>query len=321
MTTLTTAPPDAVPRDVPPTPPRRRGRRSKGDTAAGYAFLAPWLLGFVLLTAGPMLASLYLAFTDYNLFSPPRWVGFDNFTRLFSDPDYLQAWQVTAAYVLLGTPLKLIAALAVAMLLNRALRGSGFYRSAFYLPSLVGASVSVAIVWKAMFIDDGPVDNVQQFFGLPGGGWVGDPSRTMPMLILLTVWQFGAPMVIFLAGLKQVPQDLYEAASVDGAKARHKFRHITLPMLSPVIFFNLLLETINAFQVFASAFIISGGTGGPARSTLFYTLYLYFRGFRDFQMGYASAMAWVLVLVIAFITVLFFRSSKFWVHYGGDEGR
>ncbi|MDZ8200834.1 sugar ABC transporter permease [Microbacterium sp. SSW1-59] len=288
---------------------------------AGYVFLAPWLIGFVLLTAGPMVASLYLAFTDYNLFTAPQWVGFDNFVRLWNDPDYLKAWQVTAVYVLVGTPLKLASALGVALILNAAFRGTGFYRSAFYLPSLVGASVSIAVVWKAMFIDDGPVDTYQQFFGFPPGGWVGDPDKTMPMLILLAVWQFGAPMVIFLAGLKQVPQELYEAAAVDGAGPIRKFRAITVPMLSPVIFFNLLLETINAFQVFGSAFIISGGTGGPARSTLFYTLYLYFRGFRDFQMGYASAMAWVLVLVIAVITVIFFRSSKFWVHYAGDEGR
>jgi len=307
---------------LPPTPPpRRRRRRNWSDIRAGYAFLTPWLLGFVLLTAGPMIASLYLAFTDYNLFAPPQWVGLDNFTRLLSDPDFLQAWKVTAAYVLVGTPVKLAAAFGVALLLDKATGGSGFYRSAFYLPSLVGASVSIAVIWKAMFIDDGPIDGLQQFFGAAPGGWVGDPERTMPMLVLLSAWQFGAPMVIFLAGLKQVPRELYEAAEVDGAKARHKFRHITVPMLSPVIFFNLLLETINAFQVFASAFIISGGTGGPARSTLFYTLYLYFRGFRDFQMGYASAMAWILVLVIAFITVIFFRSSKLWVHYGGDEGR
>ncbi|MFE5408505.1 carbohydrate ABC transporter permease [Microbacterium sp. NPDC056569] len=320
MTAETLAPP-APPEVLTPTPSPRRGRRRWEDIRAGYVFLAPWLLGFLLLTAGPMVASLYLSFTDYNLFSPPQWVGFDNYVRLWSDPDYLQAWRVTAVYVLVGTPLKLAAALGVALILNAAFRGSGFYRSAFYLPSLVGASVSIAVVWKAMFIDDGPVDSIQQFFGFPAGGWVGDPDKTMPMLILLAVWQFGAPMVIFLAGLKQVPHELYEAASVDGAGPIRKFRAITIPMLSPVIFFNLLLETINAFQVFASAFIISGGTGGPARSTLFYTLYLYFRGFRDFQMGYASAMAWVLVLVIAFITVIFFRSSKFWVHYAGDEGR
>lgn len=319
MTLEVTAPPVAERPELPPAP--RKRRRKWDDIRAAYVFLGPWLLGFLLLTAGPMVASLYLAFTDYNLFTAPEWVGFENFIRLFNDPDYHQAWKVTAIYVALGTPLKLAAALGVALILNATFRATGFYRSAFYLPSLVGASVSIAVVWKALFMDDGPVDAVQQFFGFPPGGWVGDPDMTMPMLILLTMWQFGGPMVIFLAGLKQIPAELYEAASVDGAGPIRKFRAITVPMLSPVIFFNLLLETINAFQIFGSAFIISGGTGGPARSTLFYTLYLYFRGFRDFQMGYASAMAWVLTLVIAVFTVIYFRSSRFWVHYAGDDAR
>jgi multiple sugar transport system permease protein len=180
----------------------------------------------------------------------------------------------------------------------------------FYAPSLIGASVSIAIVWRAMFIDDGIVDRLGSSVGIDAGGWVGNPSYTMPMFILLAVWQFGAPMVIFLAGLKQIPAELYEAASVDGATPARKFVSITLPMLSPVIFFNLLLETINAFQVFASAFIIS---------TLFYTLYLYIRGFADFRMGYASAMAWVLVVVVGLITAIFFKTSKSWVHYGGES--
>ncbi len=302
----------------------RRGRsvRARREARAGYAFLSPWLLGFVALTAGPMIASLYLSFTDYDLFAAPRFTGVDNYVRLFSDPNFLQAVKVTGLYVLVGTPLKLIAALAVAMLLNQPRRGQGFYRSAFYLPSLIGGSVSIAIVWKAMFIDNGVVAQIGSFFGGPPaseGGWVGDPSRTLPMLILLTVWQFGAPMVIFLAGLKQVPAELYEAASVDGAGAVRRFFSVTLPMLSPVLFFNLLLETIHAFQIFNSAYIISNGTGGPAGSTLFYTLYLYLRGFRDFQMGYASAMAWVLVIAVGIVTIMLFRTSRAWVHYAGDE--
>jgi multiple sugar transport system permease protein len=306
-------------RHVPvPPPSATRRRRRAAETRAGYAFLTPWLIGFFALTAGPMLASLYLAFTDYNLFAPPQFIGVDNFTTLFSDPRFIQSAKVTGLYVLLGTPIKLIAALAVAMLLNNNRWGQGLYRSVFYAPSLIGASVSIAIVWKAMFIDQGIVDRISQSVGLESGGWVGDPSKTMPMFILLTVWQFGAPMVIFLAGLKQVPTELYEAAAMDGAGPVRKFFRITLPMLSPVLFFNLLLETIHSFQIFASAFIISGGTGGPAGSTLFYTLYLYQRGFADFRMGYASAMAWVLVVVVGIITVLFFRSSKAWVHYGGE---
>ncbi|WP_240643814.1 carbohydrate ABC transporter permease [Antribacter gilvus] len=302
-----------------PAPRRRKARYSPADVRAGFAFVSPWLIGFVLLTAFPMLASLYLAFTDYNLFRDPQWVGMENFVKLFQDPRFLQSAQVTAIYVFIGTPIKLAASLGAALLLNMKHRGQGSYRSIFYVPSLIGASVSIAIVWKAMFIDDGIVDKIQTGLGFPAGGWVGDPGMTMPMMILLAVWTFGAPTVIFLAGLKQIPAELYEAADCDGAGRLRKFWNITVPMLSPVVFFNLLMETINAFQVFSSAFIISGGTGGPAGSTLFYTLYLYIRGFQDFRMGYASAMAWVLVVVVGLLTAVLFRTSRSWVHYTGDE--
>ncbi|MCD0444955.1 sugar ABC transporter permease [Glycomyces sp. A-F 0318] len=304
-------------------PVRARARRRRDrSTRAGYAFLSPWLIGFFGLTAGPMIASLYLSFTDYNLFTPPVFTGLENYQRLLTDSNFLQAAKVTALYVVFGTPIKLAAALAIAMLLHNSRRGQGFYRSAYYLPSLIGGSVSIAIVWKAMFIDEGIVAQVGEVFGgapAADGGWVGDPGRTLPMLVLLTVWQFGAPMVIFLAGLKQVPTEMYEAAEVDGAGPVRRFWSVTVPLLSPVLFFNLLLETIHAFQIFNSAFIISNGSGGPAQSTLFYTLYLYFRGFRDFQMGYASAMAWVLVIVVGLVSLLLFRSSKSWVHYSGDD--
>lgn len=300
------------------SPLPRKSRQRGVDTRAGYTFLLPWLLGFIVLTVGPMISSLYLSFTNYNLFEPPKWIGLDNYTTMFQDERFLQSVGVTVGYVVFGTPLKLAAALAVAMLLNSARKGQGFYRSAFYAPSLIGASVSIAIVWKAMFGDSGPVDQGLSFFGINLGGWVGNPSMTMPMFILLTVWQFGAPMVIFLAGLKQIPADLYEAASMDGAGPVRKFFNITWPMLSPVVFFNLLMETIHAFQIFSSAYIISNGEGGPAGSTLFYTLYLYLRGFSDFRMGYASAMAWLLLIVVGILTLIIFRTSKGWVHYSGD---
>jgi multiple sugar transport system permease protein len=299
-------------------PALRKSKQSGADARAGYTFLLPWLLGFIALTLGPMISSLYLSFTNYNLFDPPKWIGLDNYTSLFQDERFLQSVGVTVSYVVFGTPLKLAAALAVAMLLNSKRRGQGFYRSAFYAPSLIGASVSIAIVWKAMFGDSGPVDQGLSLFGINLGGWVGNPAMTMPMFILLTVWQFGAPMVIFLAGLKQIPADLYEAASMDGAGPIRKFFNITWPMLSPVIFFNLLMETIHAFQIFNSAYIISNGEGGPAGSTLFYTLYLYLRGFSDFRMGYASAMAWLLLIVVGILTLIIFRTSKSWVHYSGD---
>ena len=294
------------------------GRRTHSDALAGYVFLSPWLIGFFGLTAGPMLISLYLAFTDYNLFTAPEWTGFDNFVRMASDQRFWGSVQITLVYVLVGTPIKLAAALLVAMLLNYRNAGTGFFRSAFYAPSLIGASVSIAIVWRAMFTTGGPVDESLSAIGVNIGGWVGIPALILPMMILLAVWQFGAPMVIFLAGLKQIPNEYYEAASVDGAGPWRKFRSVTLPMLSPVIFFNLLLEMINAFQVFASAYIIGSGTGGPAGATNFYTVYLYTRAFANNQMGYASAMAWVLLIAVGVLAFMLFRTSKSWVHYGGD---
>jgi multiple sugar transport system permease protein len=292
----------------------------KRETKAGYAFLVPWLIGFFGLTLGPMLMSLYLAFTRYDLFSPPQWVGFANFVRLFTaDKVFLRSASVTLQYVAFGTPIKLMAALAVALMLNRIRRGSGFFRSAFYAPSLIGASVSIAIVWRAMFSTNGPVDTALSFFGINIGGWVGKVNLAVPMMILLGVWQFGAPMVIFLAGLKQIPQELYEAAEMDGAGVVAQFRHVTVPMLSGVIFFNLLLEIVHAFQVFGSVFIISNGTGSPGGRLNFITLYLYKRGFADGQMGYASAIAWLVVVVVAVIAAVLFKSSGRWVHYYGED--
>jgi multiple sugar transport system permease protein len=310
----------------PAGPPRRRRpakRHRYGERPAiAYLFLSPWIVGALLLTIGPMLASLYLSFTDYDLFTSPEWVGLDNYRRLFSDdPRFLSAVWVTLKYVLLSVPLKLAAALAVALLLNRASRLSGFYRSAFYAPSLLGASVAVALVWRLVFETGGPVDRTLTVFGIHTGGWTTDPRYALLAIVLLAVWQFGAPMVIFLAGLKQIPNDLYDAAAIDGADWWRSFRSVTIPMLSPVILFNVVLETIHAFQAFTGAFIISGGRGGPSDSTLFYTLYLYQRGFVDFRMGYASAMAWVLLLVIALVTALLFRTSRAWVFYAGGETR
>lgn len=309
-------PPDT---DAPPVRPRyhRYGERP----AIAYLFLSPWAAGALLLTLGPMLASLYLSFTDYDLFTSPEWVGADNYTRLFADdPRFLAAVRVTVTYVLLSVPLKLAAALAVALLLNRPSRAQGFYRSAFYAPSLLGASVSVALVWRVIFDGGGPVDRTLTTFGVHTGGWTTDPRYALLSIVLLAVWQFGAPMVIFLAGLKQIPPELYDAAAIDGAGRWGAFRSVTVPMLSPVILFNLVLETIHAFQAFTPAFIVSGGRGGPSDSTLFYTLYLYQRGFIDFRMGYASAMAWVLLLVIAAVTALLFRTARSWVFYtGGDR--
>jgi multiple sugar transport system permease protein len=288
-------------------------------------FLSPWLLGLFAITAIPMLLSLYLSFTDYDVLTPlseASWVGWANYERMFTaDPSYWHAVVVTCTFAFVAVPLKLAAALGVAMLLNRAIRGIGVFRGLFYLPSLLGGSVALAIVWVNMFNRDGAFNSFLGLFGIEGAPWVNDPAWALETLMLLAIWQFGAPMVIFLAGLKQVPMELYEAASVDGAGAWRQFRNVTLPMLSPVIFFNLVLETINGFQGFTSAFVLSNGTGGPVDSTLMYTLDLYIKGFVELDMGYASAMAWVFLLAIGLITVVLFRTGRFWVHYSDGEDR
>jgi multiple sugar transport system permease protein len=302
--------------------PARRGRR---ENLAAYVFLSPWLLGLMAITAIPMLLSLYLSFTNYDVLTPlsqVQWVGWANYRRMFtSDPSYWHAVTVTVKFALIAVPLKLAAALGVALLLNRAMRGIGLFRALFYLPSLLGGSVALAIVWVSMFNRDGAFNSFLALFGIEGAPWVNDPDWALQTLMVLAIWQFGAPMVIFLAGLKQVPAELYEAAAVDGAGAWRQFAHVTLPMLSPVIFFNLVLETIHGFQGFTSAFVLSNGTGGPVDSTLMYTLDLYIKGFVELDMGYASAMAWVFLIAIGIVTVVLFRTGRFWVHYSDAEER
>jgi multiple sugar transport system permease protein len=300
--------------DRPATPVRRKRKRHKHNLA-GYGFLAPWLIGLFAFTLIPMVYSLYLSLTKFNLLTAPQWIGFDNYVRLFSDERYLQSIKVTLLYVVTSVPLKLAAALLVAVALNRGLKALGFYRATFYLPSLLGASVAVSVMWRQIFSRDGLVNQFLKLFGVQGADWIGDPRFAMWSLVLLSAWQFGTPMLIFLAGLKQLPQDLYEAAAIDGAGRFTVFFKITLPLLSPMVFFNLVLETINAFQTFTPAYVISNGLGGPIDSTLLYTLYLYLKGFGSMQMGYASAMAWVLFAVIGLFTALYFWSARKWVNY------
>ncbi|GAE92815.1 rhamnose oligosaccharide ABC transport system [Gracilibacillus boraciitolerans JCM 21714] len=222
---------------------------------------------------------------------------------------------------LLGVPLRLVFALIVAMLLNTASRAVGLYRTLYYLPSLIGGSVAVAIMWRNIFGDDGIVNIALLTMGVDPVRWFGNPSAALWMLICLSIWQFGSSMLIFLAGLKSIPQSYYEAASVDGASFFQKFFKITIPMLSPVILFNAIMQTIAAFMTFVPAFIISKGTGGPLDGTLLYSLYLFKQGFEFFHMGYASAMAWVMLIIIAILTSLIFLSSKYWVHYESEGGK
>ncbi|GIH02815.1 ABC transporter permease [Rhizocola hellebori] len=278
-------------------------------------FLLPWFAGLLLITAGPIAVSLVLGFTDYNLIQPPEFNGLDNFNRMLSDERLHSALRVTFTYVLVSVPLQLACALGLALLLDRGLRGLSFYRSAFYLPSLLGSSVAIAVLWQQIFGAEGMVNQVLGLIGVQGRGWISDPSTALSTLIVLNVWTFGAPMVIFLAGLRQIPVMYYEAAAVDGANRWTQFRKITVPLLSPIIFFNLVLQVIHAFQSFTQAFVVSGGSGGPSDSTLFYTLYLYQRGFNNFDMGYASALAWLLLVIIAGFTAVNFWAAKRWVFY------
>ncbi|GAB4580170.1 MAG: sugar ABC transporter permease [Anaerolineales bacterium] len=308
--------------------------------AAAYVFLAPWLLGFLVLTLYPMVYSLWLGFTDYDFTQPAstQWIGMSNYQKMFApvfgqdeftastgetmraDPYYLKSLSVTFNYVFVSVPLKLIFALAVALLMNQNLRGVSFYRAVYYIPTLLGGSVAIAVLWRKLFEKDGLVNSFLGALGftdLPG--WITNPQYALWTLVLLSVWQFGSSMIIFLAGLKQIPQEYYEAASVDGASKVRQFFAITIPLLSPVILFNLVIQMIGAFQVFTQAYIIGGGRGGVLNSTLFYTLHLYIQGWTYHEMGYASAMAWVLLLIIGALTALVFKSSNFWVSYGTGE--
>jgi len=283
---------------------------------AGYVFLLPWLVGFFGLTLGPVLASLWLSFTDYDLLSAPRWIGWENYVDMVHDSRYWQSVRVTLFYVVVSVPAKLVFALVLALLLNRGLRGVAIYRAIYYVPSLLGASVAIAILWRQVFGGDGIVNVALRWLGWSDPpSWLADPSVSIYSLIALSVWEFGSPMIIFLAGLRQIPRMYYEAANVDGAGKWSQFWRITLPLLTPLVLFNLILQLIGAFQSFTPAFVISGGTGGPVDSTLFYSLYLYTQAFSSLHMGYGAAMAWVLLAVIAIVTAAVFWSSKYWVFY------
>jgi multiple sugar transport system permease protein len=287
-----------------------------GRDNSAYLFLLPWLIGFFGLTLGPALVSLYLSFTDFDLLRDPRWIGLGNYVRIATnDPKFLASMRVTFLFVALAVPFKLAFALAVAMILHRGIAGLPLYRAMFYLPSLLGASVAIAVLWRKVFAGDGLINQVLAQFGIVGPSWISNPDYSLYTLVALSVWQFGSPMIIFLAGLRQIPRGLYEAAEVDGATSWQRFWKITLPLLTPVVFFNAVVQTIDAFKAFTPAFIISSGTGGPIDSTLFYTLYLYQEAFGFFRMGYASALAWILVVVIAAFTAFSFLTSRYWVHY------
>ncbi len=295
--------------------PKRGGERSQ--LALGLAFASPWIFGFLVFTAYPIVASLYYSFTYFDTLSPPVWVGAQNYTRLLTeDPLFWQSLRNTLFMVVFGLPASLVAGLALALLLNQKLRGMAIYRTIFYIPSIV-PTVASSVLWMWLLNPQiGLINKMLAAAGVQGPGWLTDPAWSKPALILMGIWGVGSAMIIYLAGLQDVSQELYEAAEIDGAGSAAKLFHVTLPMLSPVIFFNLVMGIIGTFQYFTQVFVMTHG--GPEDSTLFYALHLFNKAFVDLQFGYASAMAWILFAITIAATALVFRSSARWVYYPGE---
>ena len=286
------------------------------ESVAGVLFTLPFTIGFLLFMLVPMGISLYYSFCDYGILSPPVFTGLKNFISMFQDETFFKTLKVTFFFAFVSVPLKLLFALIVAMLLLENSKMSGFYRAAYYLPSIIGGSVAVSILWKRMFAMDGVVNKLLGMVGIQTSfSWLGDTRTAIWVLILLVVWQFGSSMLIFLSSLKQVPQSLYEAAEVDGASAPAKFFKITLPLLTPTIFFNLVMQMINGFLAFTQCYIITQGK--PMNSTLLYTVYMYKQSFEFYNTGYGAALAWVMLAVIGLITLFLFATKRFWVYEGG----
>ncbi len=286
------------------------------ESAAGIVCTLPFTLGILLFILVPMGISLYYSLCDYNILSPPTFVGLDNYVEMFSDETFFKAIGVTFFYALISVPLRLVFALIVAMLLLRTTRITGFYRAAYYLPSIIGGSVAVSILWRRMFAVDGVVNNLLGLIGIDTRfAWLGDTRTAIWTLILLAVWQFGSSMLIFLSSLKQIPTTLYEAARVDGASRPYQFFHITLPLLTPTIFFNLVMQMIQGFLAFTQSYIITQGK--PMNSTLFYTVYMYKQSFEFKHTGYGAALAWVMLVIVGIITWILFATKRFWVYEDG----
>lgn len=284
----------------------------------GLIYLSPYIIGLLVFTALPFVVSFYLSFTDYNLMSKPVFTGLANYIKLFTaDRTFRKSLSVTLFYVLLTVPLKLIFALFIAVILNYRLKFINFFRTAFYVPSILGGSIAIAVMWRYIFADTGIVNMALTSLGFEAVNWFGDPTNALFTITLLRLWQFGSAMVIFLAALQSVDKSLYEAAAIDGANRWRAFVHITLPLITPVIFFNLIMQMVQAFQEFNGPYIIT--QGGPLKSTYLLPLYIYDEAFKRFDMGYASAIAWVLFAIIMVLTVIAFWSSRHWVYYAGDK--
>ncbi len=285
----------------------------------GFLFIIPWLIGFLVFKLYPFASSLYYSFTDYQLFNGVTRYTMENYVDIFTTPKILRALKVTFQYSFITVPLKLVAALFIAYILNFKIKGVNLFRTAYYIPSILGGSVAIAVLWKAIFKDDGLLNTLLAIFGIDGPSWLSDPSYALFVICLLRVWQFGSAMVIFLAALKGVPTELYEAATIDGAGKWRQFFSITVPLITPIIFYNLVTQICQAFQEFNGPYIIT--QGGPRNSTTLISLLIYNSAFKNYEMGMASAMAWVLFIILMVFTVIAFVSQKYWVYYSDEEGR
>ncbi len=296
---------------------RKLSRTLGQEKVAGYVFILPFIIGLIVFTVIPFFTSLYLAFTEYDILTPPKWIGLDNFKRMFFEDKYFwKSFWVTFKFALIQVPIKLLVSLGVGLILSRKTKAIPLYRAAFYIPSLMGGSVAVALTWKQLFSYDGAINHITALFGMAPVKWLSNPDTALGVLIALGVWQFGSSMLIFLAALKNVPESYHEAAIVDGAGPVKRFFKIVLPMITPIFFFNLINQTIGAFQAFNSSYLITQGK--PLNTTLYYGVHLYNRAFTYYEMGYGSAMAWFMLLVIAAFTALIFRSSTAWVYYESE---
>jgi len=297
---------------------RREGALARRETIAFYLCISPWLLGFVLFVLWPMVASLFISFTRWDLLSPAKFVGLQNYQKMFTrDPLFWQSLKVTAIYTSAYVPIELVGGLVLALIMNQKLRFVGVFRTIYYLPSVL-PGVAFVVLWMWILHPDvGLVNTLLSYVGIEGPRWLADPDWALPALLMMSLWGLGRSMVLYLASLKGIPQHLYEAAAIDGAGAWQSFWKITLPMLTPTIFFNLVLSIISTFQTFTSAFVATDG--GPLDATLFYVLYLFRQAFQYFNMGYASALAWVLFVIIFVFTLLIVRSSGRWVYYEGER--
>lgn len=294
----------------------RRARLDQGYM--GFILILPWLIGFLIFKAYPFLSSLYYSFTDWNLFKGGSWIGVQNYVTAFTNPKTVKALQVTFIYAFMTVPLKLAFALFIAYILNFKLRGVGLFRTAYYIPSILGGSMAIAVLWRAMFKNDGVVNRILTILGVQNVNFLADKTWALIIICLLRVWQFGSPMVLFLAALKGVPEELYEAASIDGATNARQFLKITLPLISPVVFYNLVTQLVQAFQEFNGPYIIT--QGGPRNATTLISLIVYNSAFSEYNVGMSSAMAWIMFVIVMIFTLISFKTQDRWVYYSDERG-